>query len=1046
MIPRLWALYLTGGTACVLLALGSRPLGAQGNVTGRVTAQGTDVPLSGTSVLVVGANISAVTREDGSYVLQNVAAGTVELQALRVGYRSLKQRVTVTDGQTTTANFEMAEAVIQLQEIVTTATGEHRRVELGNAISTLGDVGKRVAESQISNFSDLLVAKAPGVIVLPTSTLGGAPSVRIRGASSISLSNAPIYYVDGVRYASNSTESGTDTEFSLLNSLNPEEIASMEIVKGPSAATLYGTDAANGVILITTKRGTSGATRWDVHAEYGIVDDRTDYQDMYANWGHAPGSTEPIRCQLATMGASTCISDSVTHYNLLEDPENTFVHNGNRQSYGINVSGGSDAVRFFVSGNMDSETGPIQMPDFEVARFEGNQVDVRDEWFHPLAQRRLNLRANLDASVTPKLDLAISTGFSKDYNRIMPESDLILSLFYIGMQNYGFKGPGLDKDTEDVNGTPLHDYLQWAPGDVMQAISEQNLRRLTTSANATWRPFSWMRNNATVGMDASTIDYFTLCRVNECPPFRDMRSGDVVNDKSNIRNYSVRLLSTSTWSARDWMSLATTVGADYTVNEHDELETSGHTLPPGGSRVDQAATRNVDSQLQPTAVKTLGLYVQEQVALHDRLFLTAAVRTDQNSAFGSEFQRVFYPKASVSWLASDEGFFPEISWMDQFRLRAAYGSSGVQPGATAALATYNASSVSIARHGVTEAENLPSLIADNPGNPELKPETSTEYEGGFDAQLFGNRVRLEYTYYHKKTRDALIRVPIAPSSAASDLTLLQNIGSTKNSGHEVQVSARLVDTPAFGWDVTLNGSHNTNEVVDLGIDVVSGEARIIGAGSTTEQVPGYPMNGHWSRDYTYHDDNGDGILQVEEVQVDTTLTFAGTNAPRNLLSIQSGFELFDHKLRINAMFDYKGGGNTQDGANNFQCNSSPRACRETQDPTAPLWMQARAIAKTYGTTINGTSYKTGRGYYLSNDFWKFRELSAVYQLPSVITNALRAEEGSNIVLGVRNIHTWSSFTGIDPEANYGLSQADNQLEFQTAAPPTYFTLRLNLRF
>jgi TonB-linked SusC/RagA family outer membrane protein len=1043
---RRWVLPITGGAACVLLALSARSLGAQGTVTGRVTAKETSAPLGGVNVLVIGANISAVTGDDGNFILHNVGAGAVELQALRVGYRSLKQRVTVTDGQTTTANFELTAAVIQLQEIVTTATGPQRRVELGNAVSMLGDVGKRVEESQIANFSDLLVAKAPGVVVLPASTLGGAPSVRIRGASSISLSNAPIYYVDGVRYSSSTTESGTDTEFSLLNSLNPEEIASMEIVKGPSAATLYGTDAANGVILITTKRGSAGATRWDAHAEYGIVDDRTSYQDMYANWGHAPSSTTPIRCQLATMGPSTCLSDSVTHYNLLEDAENTFVHNGNRQSYGLNVSGGSDAVRFFVSGNLDSETGPIQMPGFEVERFAASQVDVRDEWFHPLAQRRLNLRTNLSASVTPKLDLSISSGFAKDYNRIMPESDLIISLYYIGMQNYGFKGPGLDKDVADPIGTPLHDYLQWAPGDVMQAISEQNLQRMTSSANMAWRPFSWMKNDATIGMDAASIDYFTLCRVNECPPFGDMRAGEVTNNKSNVRNYSARVISTSTWNARPWASLATTVGADYTVEEHDELETDGSILPPGGSSVDQAATRNVDSQLQPTAVKTLGLYVQEQVALHDRLFLTGAVRTDQNSAFGSDFQRVFYPKASVSWLTSDEGFFPEVTWLDQFRIRAAYGASGVQPGATAALATYNASSVSIAQHGVTEAENLPSLIADSPGNPKLKPETSTEYEGGFDAQLFDNKVRLEYTYYHKKTRDALISVPIAPSSAAPDLTLLQNIGSTKNSGHEVQVSARLVDLPSFGWDVTVNASHNTNEVVDLGIEPASGEARTIGKGSATQQVPGYPMNGQWYRDYTYNDDNGDGILQVAEVHVDSAFTFAGTNAPRNLLSIISGFDLFGHKLRLNAMFDYKGGGNTQDGANNFQCNSSPRACRETQDPTTPLWMQARAIAKTYGTTINGTSYKTARGYYMSNDFWKFRELSAVFQLPGAVTNALRAQEGSNLVLAVRNIHTWSSFTGLDPEANYGLNQADNQLEFQTAAPPTYFTLRLNLKF
>ena len=145
-------------------------------------------------------------------------------------------------------------------------------------------------------------------------------------------------------------------------------------------------------------------------------------------------------------------------------------------------------------------------------------------------------------------------------------------------------------------------------------------------------------------------------------------------------------------------------------------------------------------------------------------------------------------------------------------------------------------------------------------------------------------------------------------------------------------------------------------------------------------------------------------------------------------------------------FDYKGGGNQQDGANNFQCNSFPQACRETQDPTAPLAMQARAIAKTYGTRIGNTTYKTGRGYWMSDQYWKFREFSAVYTLPDVVTRAVRAQKGSNIALAVRNLYTWTSFTGIDPEANYGLSQSENQNEFQTAAPPTYITLRLNLKF
>jgi hypothetical protein len=256
----------------------------------------------------------------------------------------------------------------------------------------------------------------------------------------------------------------------------------------------------------------------------------------------------------------------------------------------------------------------------------------------------------------------------------------------------------------------------------------------------------------------------------------------------------------------------------------------------------------------------------------------------------------------------------------------------------------------------------------------------------------------------------------------------------------------VADWRQLGWNVTLTASHNSNKVVDLGTDAATGQPRIIGAGGTTRQVPGYPLNSQWYRTYTFADDNHDGVLQVAEVHVDSAFTFLGYNSPRNLISVQNGFDLLQKRLRLNVMVDYKGGGNTVDGANNFQCNTTPYACRETQDPTAPLWLQARAIAKTYGTTLAGTSYKTAAGYFVSNRFWKLREVSAAYTLPRRLTAAIRAQAGSTISLGARNLYTWTDFTGIDPEANYGLTQAENQNEFQTAAPPTYLTLRLNLKY
>src|SRR5262249_21353731 len=159
-----------------------------------------NLPLGGANVLVIGTGSAAVAAEDGKFTIRNVRVGIVEVQVLHVGYKALKKTVTVSNGSTVEANFALEQAVVQLDEIVTTATGQQRRVELGNAVSTLGDVNKRVEQTAITTVSDLLVAKSPGVILLPPSVVGGAPTIRVRGISSISLTNAPIWVVDGVRY------------------------------------------------------------------------------------------------------------------------------------------------------------------------------------------------------------------------------------------------------------------------------------------------------------------------------------------------------------------------------------------------------------------------------------------------------------------------------------------------------------------------------------------------------------------------------------------------------------------------------------------------------------------------------------------------------------------------------------------------------------------------------------------------------------------------------------------------------------------------------
>jgi len=1052
---------------------------AQGTISGRITTAG-NMPLGDARVIVVSTAASTITGEDGRYTLKGVPSGAVDIQALRVGFQSQKRTITVTAGATTTADVVMKPAVVQLQEVVATATGQQRRIELGNAIGTFGDVAKHVEEQPIMGMQDLLVAKAPGVNVLPGSVVGGAPTIRVRGVSSLTLSNAPIWVVDGVRYLVDQSDASAGlTQISLINNLSPEEVEDIEIVRGPSAATLYGTNAANGVVLVTTKKGRAGSTRWSFGAESRTIDDRNPYQAQYANWGHSPAApTKNIRCQLYVMqtaafkisDGATCISDSVTSYNYLTDPERTFIKLGRGSLFTGQVSGGTGAVRFFSSGALDNEFGPIQMPAADIRWYDDTlHVPVTNQMLHPRQQQKLNFRTNVSAELSPSIDLSANAGFGKSSNVIEPDNSLIIGLLYVGQASYGWKGcpkgteltgcgmTGPDsKQYYDATGFPLHDSNGFAPGSIMQYVWTDDVQRFTGSTTLNWRPLTWLQNEGTVGVDWADQNQFHVCRLNECPnQGATSRVGNVYTQSDGRRNFSAKVASSAAWQYRPSVNFKTSVGAEYTNTEHDQTWAQGRTLAPGASSLAATTTFVGYSHTEPTAVKTLGYYVQEQISLHDRVFLTVAGRQDQNSAFGTKSQHITYPKASLSWLLSDEPYFPRYSWLSSFRLRTAFGANGVQPQATAALQTFRASTQTITKIDAQTGVDLPGLLASQPGNANLRPEKSAEYETGLEADFFNRRLHLDYTWYEKNTSDALIALPIAASVASPVTSLLQNVGKTRNWGNEVQLSVQLVESRDVSWDAIVSASHNANAWVDLGKDPstcatdAAGHRAcqdlVIGLGTTTQQRKGDPLFTQWYRGFTFADKNADGIIQRGEVQVSSQLSKIGVGFAKDLASVQTGVDLFQRRLRVSALFDYRAGGSTLEG-NYFQCSSAPKACRDSQDPAAPLWMQARAVAVTYGTDVNGTTFTTPLGYFVPAQFWKWRELSASLLLPKRINRLFVAQNGSTLVFGLRNIHTWTSFTGVDPEQNFGVNGNEVTNDFNTSPPPTYITFRLNLKY
>ena len=1005
---------------------------ATGSITGRVVDAGNGQPIPAAQVNVVGTALGSQTNGEGQYTIRGVRPGEVQLRVLRVGFSEANQTVTVTAGQTVTADFNMNAVSIALTPVVTTATGEQRRVEVGNAIAQV-DASRVVETRAVSNLGDLLTSRAAGVLVVPGVQTGAGTRIRIRGTSSLSLSNNPIYIIDGVRVEGTTGASSVSvggTTASRVGDLNPEEIESIEVVRGPSAATLYGTDAANGVIVITTKKGVAGRAQWTYYTEHTAITDRNDYPTAYRAWRTGTTSTtnstasNTVQCFLSQVAAGTCAQDSLTSYNLHEDDEATPYGVGYRQQHGLQLRGGSDAIRYFLHGEWETEDGVTKVPEFERRYLASRELGLRPEQANPNFLGRATARANIGITPADNLDVSVNAGYISQDLRL-PHSD---DSGTAGIAANTFGGPGY-KYNLNAAGDTLYGWREYTPRDVYEAVTTQAIERLIGSVTSSWRPREWLSTRANFGLDYIHRAETQLCRFADCTG--GDREGFKIDNRSNYYIYTLDGGATATHQLRDDMQSETSVGVQFYRNLFTRNGAVGTQLAPGATTVDAAAVRNSDETTSES--RTLGAYLQQRFAFRDRLFVTGAVRSDRNSAFGADFKTVFYPKLSVSWVASEEPFFPAADWITRLRLRSAYGASGVQPGTTDAPQFFVATRT-IGESGGEVAGAVFSTF----GNRDLKPERSEEFEIGADGTFWDNRVSAEITWYNKSSKDALVQRVLAPS-LGSATGRLENLGEVRNWGWEGLLDVQVPMGTRLAWFLTVNGALNNNELVSLG-----GIPNIVSS-STLQQREGYPLNGWWSRRLlSYEDKDDDGIIEynadadLSEISVSDTAEFHGYSSPRREIAITNSLEFWQRRLRLAAMVDYKGGHKIYNNTERIRC-ASRFNCRALVDSTASLFEQARTVM------VREHPSRSVAGFFEDGDFLRFRELALTFTPDQ--DWAARVFRGRSITatLAARNLGIlWTKYTGVDPES-FGTT-GDAPSSFQAFGPPTYYTFRLTLGF
>jgi len=759
MPPQRFGVFTAALVAGALLLPVSQVAAQQGQITGQVVGARNGAPIADVQVYLEGTQRGVLTGQNGRFLLINVPVGSYELRAERIGYSAATQSVSVQSGGTAEINFQLEDQALGLDEIVVTGTaGQARRREIGNSISQLN-----VADmpSPPSNVDQLLQAKAPGLVVTQgNGSVGGGAQIRLRGAVSVSQSNQPIIYIDGVRvrsqaYARNQQASfgsgrGNNVTASPLNDINPSDIDRIEVIKGSAASTLYGTEAAAGVIQIFTKRGISGAPRWTFQMDQGFSQLRPFAPDVDVR--------PPNEWQDPSSADYTGPLGSYSYKYMNMEP---FLRNGHRQKYAASVTGGGEALQYFVSGQFDQNEGVLPLDQEDKAGLRGNFS------FQPLP--------NVTAQVNAAYNRTDITGTPAGNNA----QGLTLNAFRRERNYFNDGNPDsialvLDQDIT----TRIDRFI--IGGTVNYDVSEN------------------FTNKLTAGYDQAIQDNRNLRRFG----YFQAPGGILYTGAHSYETLTLDYTGSYRLDLAQDLGVTISAGGQSVSNTERAVRGEAQDFPgPGDPDLDAGTTQLTFEDRIRTV--NAGFFGQVLFAFRDRYFITAGLRVDGNSAFGESLGLQSYPKISGSYVISDEEFWTD--GMGDMKLRAAFGQSGRAPGTFDAVRTWNALGYG----------GLPYFEPRNLGNDELGPERTSEIEVGFDWSVMRDRVSADFTWYRQRTTDALFDVRTAPSQGVP-LNQAENVGEILNQGVELNMNFTAVDGADWGFDLGANLYTNKSEVIDLG--------------------------------------------------------------------------------------------------------------------------------------------------------------------------------------------------------------------------------------
>ena len=1014
--------------------------------------------LPGTTIVLVGTNVGATSDVDGNYTLPVTRkAGPATVAFTAIGYETFRQDVTLGTDETVTVNANMVAATTNLDEVVVTgSTLSAPKRELGNAISTVR--AQDIVQSGSGNLINSLQGKVPGAQITQNSgDPAGGITIRLRGIKSLAGSSDPLYVVDGVIVSNASTNvsqlalandvGNSNVGQNRLSDINPDDIATLNVINGAAAAAQYGSRAANGVVIITTKRGQSGKPTVTFSTSFNSNELRkgvpvNTYGKQFgfaalrlytiggisaAQIAANPGTTTTgiYRDGTTTQLANNLVD--VTRYNYFDQIFQT----GTGTDNNVSVNGGTDNTQYYVSGGYLKNQGIIKGTDFT----------------------RYSLRARVDQRLTNWAKVTVGLSYANSFSNEKANGNV----FYSPINAVNITNNIYDITKRDPAGNLLAvEPTRVNPLSTIEDMKfSQQISRTISSVQLNLTPLKGLTVDYIAGID--TYSQFGKNYIRPYPyqavaglPAARYPGGFAANATNVVAQFNNDLNVSYTVQLLESLKLNAVAGYSYQYFQSDYTAQSSQNLAPFVETVNGGTSTTYTLNYGLDRYALSGLFGQATLGFKNFAFLTGAIRRDQSSKFSPTQTNQYYPKVSGSLVVSDMGFWKTVfpdNTVNSLKLRASYGEAGNLSGIGSYARFYQFNPVAyLGKNTIVPGTQL--------ANPDVQPERMAELEFGADVGFLNGRLNVGATVYSQKISNLVVNRSLAPSTGGT--SIVNNVGAMENKGFELVLDVNPVKTTNLNWDFTIIYNQNRNKVTSLGGLTVLDVGAEGTSGAPVRLLLNQPVGVFFGTGYAR---NADGTL---------LLSPSGFPQSERATAVNTGTTDFTPARTLDGKFDVSSplanviiGNPNPKWTGSFSTNLSYKKLNLHVLLDAVQGLNVFNADKRTRQGVGLGDYaerelrgELPRGYifgvYTTQEFrvddgsyTKLREVALSYTLPQITPTIKRL----TVALVGRNLYSWDKYTGFDPETNAG---GNNDLirgvDFGNVPIPRTYQVKLTATF